>query len=842
MISVAEALAIGTRHHQAGQLAEAERIYRQILESEPDHPDALHQMGILTLQARNFEAAVDLLDRAVRRDRSRAAFHANLGEAYRHLGRPMEAEKCYQNALKLQPDLAEVQTMLGTVLRTQGRHAEAAVSLRKALQLKAENTEARTQLGHALQDQNKLEEAEACFRRVVRTDSRSATAQFNLGNCLQVEEKIEEAVACYRTALELNPAHFEAHNNLGTILNGQGLSEEAEVHYHAAIKVKPDCGVAHTNLGAIYFLRGQIDEAVACYRSALAADPGIELARYNLGTLLQQQGHLEEALACFLEVVRVNPQHAPAHVGAGSVLKMQGKPDVAITYCREAIRLDPGNADAYNNMGVAWSEQGRRDEGVEYCRRAIELRPGFATAHGNLGASLQYIGRLDEAIVHLRKSVELEPGNSGFQSNLIYLLNYHPAYDAASLFAEHRAWGQRHADPLTARSAAHANARTLARRLRVGYVSPNFKDQAVNFFSEPILASHDHAQCEVFCYSDVAQPDPTTRRLQAYADHWRDTVLLGDQQLSELVRRDQIDILVDLTGHIGGGGRMLVFARKPAPIQVTYIGYQNTTGMLAMDYRLTDDYADPQGLTDAFHTEKLVRLPRTFFCYLPSSDAPAVTPLPARSNGFVTFASINNFNKITPEVLTTWAEILASVPQSRLLVRADMTDWLRQHLVQTFAGHGIGAERLELVNRVRHREYLELIGRIDIALDPFPFNGHTTTCDCLWQGVPVVTLSGDRYASRFGGSGLATLGLDDLIATTREQYVEIARGLAADLDRLARLRGGLRQRMADSPLLDFQTFTRNLEAAYRRMWADWCADAVVTPAGWYESHRHGIRR
>jgi protein O-GlcNAc transferase len=268
----------------------------------------------------------------------------------------------------------------------------------------------------------------------------------------------------------------------------------------------------------------------------------------------------------------------------------------------------------------------------------------------------------------------------------------------------------------------------------------------------------------------------------------------------------------------------LVFARKPAPIQVTYIGYQNTTGMQAMDYRLTDDYSDPPGQTDHWHTERLARLPVTFFCYQPSSNAPPVNPPPSEANGYVTFGSMNNFTKVTPQVLAAWAELMRRVSGSRMLIRADMTPWLQKHLVEVFAGHGIGEERLILRNRAPRPEYLEMIRGFDIALDPFPFNGHTTTCDCLWQGVPVVTLSGDTYVSRFGGSGLVNMGLEDLIAHSVEEYVDIATRLALDADRRHQLRFSLRERMAVSPLLDFAGFARNLETEYRRMWHRFCAE------------------
>jgi protein O-GlcNAc transferase len=316
-----------------------------------------------------------------------------------------------------------------------------------------------------------------------------------------------------------------------------------------------------------------------------------------------------------------------------------------------------------------------------------------------------------------------------------------------------------------------------------------------------------------------------TLRLQPCADVWRNVAHLDDTALAEQIRADHIDILVDLTGHISGGRRMLVFARKPAPIQVTYIGYQNTTGMLAMDYRLTDDYADPPGRTDALHTERLVRLPVSFFCYRPDDDAPEVGPLPAQTNGFITFGSVNAFAKVTHQVLEIWGAILLAVPDSRLVLRADMTESLRARLTEFFTKRGIAAGRLELVDRLPRPEYLKLIARLDITLDPFPFNGHTTTCDSLWQGVPVVTLSGTTYVQRFGGSGLHTLGLDELIAHSVDEYRQIAVNLANDRQRLAELRQTLRPRMAASPLLDFAGFTRRLEAEYRRMWQRWIGDA-----------------
>jgi predicted O-linked N-acetylglucosamine transferase (SPINDLY family) len=823
MVSVAEALAQGTRHHQAGQLAEAERIYRQVLAVEPDNTHALHFMGVLALQARQFAAAVDLIGRAIRIDRSQAAFHANLGEAHRQLGALPKAVECFRAAIKLQPELAQAHGMLGGALWAQGHHDEAAAALREALRLKPEDSQARARLGQVLVDQGKFGEAEICFRRVLRTEERSAEAHFHLANVLQSQDKLDLAAVSYRNALALDPAYADAHNNLGTILKNQKALDEAIAHFQAALRIQPNHVAAHTNLALAYDSQDQFEAAAQSYRAASQADPRSVEARYRFAVMLERQSQADSALAWYEEALRIDPDYVAAHIGMSNCLRSQGRLVAARAYCERAIRIDPGNAEAYNSLGVAWNEQGMRDEAIACFRRAIELRSDNAIAHSNLGIALQAVGRLDECIAEHRQAVALAADNPGLHSNLLYALNYHPAYDAAALFAEHLAWGQRHAESLFTKSASHEPERTSGRRLRVGYASAHFLAHAVNFFSEPILATHDHAKFEVFCYSDVDRADETTDRLRGLADHWRETFTLTDQQLHDLVRQDRIDILVDLTGHINGGKRMLVFARKAAPIQVTYIGYQNTTGMAAMDYRLTDAYADPPGATDDFYTERLVRLHQTFFCYQPSSDAPAVNLLPALSAGYVTFGSINNFAKVTGEVLQAWGAILQALPQSRLVILGDMADSLRRSIERSFESQGVGRERLELVNRVPRSEYLELISRVDVALDPFPFNGHTTTCDCLWQGVPVVTLSGETYVSRFGGSGLATLGLGELIARTSSQYVEIAIGLAGDRQRLAQLRSTLRERMAASPLLDFQSFTRNLEGEYQRMWRDWCA-------------------
>ncbi len=405
--------------------------------------------------------------------------------------------------------------------------------------------------------------------------------------------------------------------------------------------------------------------------------------------------------------------------------------------------------------------------------------PGMPFAYGNLGGSYKVLGQLDESIEAFRQALQHDPQNYGYHSSLIYTLLFSPRYDATAIYTAHRDWAARHADALRPAFPAHGNDRTPGRRLRVGYVSAQFRTHAVNFFNEPLLASHDHAACEVFCYDNGSTADDSTARLRNYADHWRPIGHLKDEQAAELVRNDRIDVLVDLCGHIGGN-RLLLFARQPAPVQVTYLGYQCTTGMPAMNYRLTDEWSDPTGTTEQHHTEELVRLPRAFFCYQPSADAPLVAPLPARTNGYVTFGSFNNFAKVTPQVLAIWAELLQATPESRIIILAGPAKSLANRVLATFAEHGIEPFRVTIADRRPRDAYLQLINETDVALDPFPFNGHTTTCDALWQGVPVVTMAGQTYAQRFGSSAHQNLELQDLVARSPQEYVDIASRLASN--------------------------------------------------------------
>jgi predicted O-linked N-acetylglucosamine transferase (SPINDLY family) len=748
-----------------------------------------------------------------------------LGISLARQGMLDEAIARFRRAVEANPGLAQAHHNLGIALQDRGRLDEAVASYRRALELKPDYASAQLYLGTALKDQNKLDEAVACCRRTIELQPDCAAAYDNLGTALNSQGRHDEAIACYRRALGLKPDFAEAHNNLGTALHDQGKLDQAVACYRRALELKPDMAEAHNNFGNVFRGQGKLDEAIASYRRAVELKPNFAGAHSNLGAALQDQGRLDEAAACCRRAVELKPDFAEAHNNLGAVLKDLGRFDEAIACFRRALQLRPDYADAHNNLGNAFNDQRRLDEAVACYRRALELEPDDADAQVNLGSALKNQGRLDEAVACYRRAVELKPDDAGPHSNLVYTLNFCPAYDAKTIYEEHRRWNRRFAEPLAKFIQPHANERLADRRLRIGYVSPDFRDHVVGLNLLPLFRQHDRRQFEIFCYSQVLRPDEITARFQGYAGAWRNVVGLADEAVARLVREDRIDILVDLALHMARN-RLLVFARKPAPVQVTFAGYPGTTGLSAIDYRLTDRYLDPPGFNEQCYSEESIRLPDTFWCYDPLTDQPAVSPLPALEKGHVTFGCLNNFCKINDSVLKLWAQVLGAVDHSQIVVLAGEGSHCRRtrDLLQQ---QGIAPERVIFAAARPRPQYLALYHAIDIGLDTFPYNGHTTSLDSFWMGVPVVTIAGQTVVGRAGLSQLKNLGLPELIADSPEQFVSIAVELAGDLPRLGKLRATLRERMRGCPLMDASAFTRGIEAAYREMWRRWLAGPGV---------------
>lgn len=711
-----------------------------------------------------------------------------LGLLAHQVGKQELAVRILSSAIKLDGAQPTFHCVLGEAFRDQGKHSEAIASYRQALRLNCDYVDAHNNLGTLLQAQGDFPAAKQCFRRAIELAPNYAAARHNLGFLWQQQGQWAAAEECFTMALRIKPDYVDARLALGGVLQAQGKIAEALTHFEELARICPNSPQVECARGAGHQGAGDYEAAFACYRRAIELDPNFALAHYNLGVALHESNRDLEAIASYLQ----------------------------------ATRISPNLAVAWSNLANTYLGLVRPDEAVAAIRKSLELQPRSNLALGNLATGLQLQGDMNGAIEIFRRAIEFHPDDAGNHSNLVYTLNFHPDYDAATLFAEHLAWGSRHADPLTAQAPPHTNDRDPTRRLRLGYVSAHFRQHAVAFFSEPLLSAHNHEQFEIFCYGDVNHPDAATQRFRDIADQWRDTTRLSHEQVAQWVRDDRIDILVDLAGHIGGN-RLPVFAHKPAPVQVTYLGYQNTTGMRAMDYRLSDAHADPPGITDRWYTERLLRLPEHFFCFAPPEPSPPVGPAPFARKGAITFASLNHIPKLTERALRVWARILARVPDSRLLVLAYSPGILERNVQVLMAGEGVDPARIDVLNKRPRYDYLDLHNEIDIALDTFPFNGHTTVCDALWMGVPSIMLEGDSYASRFGGSTLLGVGLGDLIAHSTDEYVELAVNLACDRERLAELRRTLRERMRQSLLVDAPRFAGQVEAAYRDMWRTWCA-------------------
>ena len=672
-----------------------------------------------------------------------------------------------------------------------------------------------------------LQAAEDICRKILHNQPKNFQILNFLGVIHYQREDYDNAMGYFRKALRINPNFVEAYNNLGNVLKEKQQLDEAIGCYKKAIGLNPQFVLAYNGLGVVLHRKGCVADAIVSFQKALQMNPSYAEAYNNLGNAFREKGQFDEAVVCFQKALAINPGAADMYNNLGAVLQEKGEIDEAIIHHQKALIINPHIADAYNNLGLALAKKGLFTEAIDSYLHALALKPDFVAAYSNIGNTYKDLGHPHKAEESYRHALRIKPDCAFCFSNFLLLMNYNSGHDAQTIFAEHLRFSKQVAEPRYPVHPQHANDRSLSRRLRIGYVSPDFRGHSVAYFIEPVLIAHNREQFEIFCYSDVLRPDKRTERLQGHTDHWRNIAGMPDAQVAELIRKDGIDILIDLAGHTANN-RMLLFARKPAPVQISWLGYPNTTGLSTIDYRIVDNYTDPPGLTDPFYTEKLIRMPESFLCYLPDQDSPAVGDLPAAKAGRVTFGSFNYFPKVSPETLTLWSEILKIIPGSRLIMKAkSFSDRATcNSILDLFERKGVATDRIELLTQVSlFKDHLNLYNRVDIGLDTFPYSGTTTTCEALWMGVPVVTLAGNTHASRVGVSLMSNIGLSDLVAKTHEEYKKIAVHLAADMHMLKSFRERSRKMIADSPLSDAARFTVNLENCYRIIWEKWRVSA-----------------
>ena len=710
-------------------------------------------------------------------------------------------------------------------LHRQGALGEAGDRYARVLRGDPGNATALYSLAQICCQQGRFAEGVDWVRRALVVEPQRARSHVLLGRALAELGAPQEALASFDRAIACDGNHAGAHENRGDVLAQLGRMEEAVESYRRAIAIEPGSLANWCNLGAAQACLGRHGEALASLERALALSPDHVGALVTHADVLRALDRHQDALAGYDRALALAPEEVPVLSGRAAVLVALKRPEDALASLDRLLALDPSDADALSNRGFLLQSLNRYDEALASLDRALEADPDHAGALNNRGMVLLDLGRPAAAVESYRRALAIKPTPGG-HSNLIFALNFDPDSDAHAHHAERVRWGDQHAAPLAPAIRPHRNVPDPNRRLRVGYVSSHFRHQAATYAFASAILHRDTAAFEAVCYANAEVEDDVGERLRDAADTWRQIDGRSDDEVAELIRSDSIDILVDLVGHMSGQ-RLLVFARRPAPVQVTGFGEPTGTGLATMDYLLADPVLVPSGQRPLV-SERVYDLPN-FLGYWTPDQLPAPVPLPAMARGFVTFGSFNRVAKIQDAVVRSWAAILRALPAARLVIKSEQRfdNTSRRHdMEKILAEEGIAAGRVEFRGPCGRAAHFAAYQGIDIALDPFPHGGGMTTLDALWMGVPVVTRPGRTISSRLAAASLTALGLSDFIADGPQSYVDLAVAKARDVAALARLRMSLRDLVANSAIGDPNRYARAIEAAYRAMWRDWCASVA----------------
>jgi len=776
-----------------GRMGDAVAAARIATTFHPTLARAHYTLGLALFRSgQTKDALASFLD-AVARDPHFTDAWINAGVAQKECGDLEAAEASYRRALELAPRDPSIHNNLGNTLSNAKRTDEALAAFRAALDIDPTYVDAKANLAMALRDGGKMDEALAVLSAAAEAHPRHVSLLNTYGNTLRQAERYEEAIDVLQRTVALDPRHAEAHNNLGLAYALKHRMDEAAHHLGLAASLRPESAVISNNYGALLLRLFRFEGCIAALENAIARDPDYDDALINLGVAHYMLGNADKAILAYQRVIARNPDSSFAHYSLGVAYLEDQRLEDAEHEIDRALELDPTNAMALNTRGVLLLDQHRVVDACDAMRRAADVNTASAPS---------------------------------FYSNYAFASLYDPRLSNAEIFDIHREFGRRFATAEPDLARPHDNVRDPNRKLRLAYLSSDFRAHSVAYFFEALLEKHDRSQFEVLLYSDTTRKDVVTDAMRQGADVWVETGGFTPDVLVRQLVKDKVDILVNLAGHTSGN-RLPTTAMKPAPIQIEYLGYPETSGVPAMQYRISDAYADPVGVAEQWCTEELVRMPHCFHLYRPHGRAPDVAPAPFLKNGFITYTSFNVLPKVTNEVIDTWARILREVPTARFLLKCKQlrSERVRSVVREKFIEGGVDPDRIEMIAFLPSvHEHLNTYARADLALDPFPYNGTTTTCEAMWMGVPVLNIRGDNHRGRVGYSLLHAVGLDrDFVVENIDEYVARAIALGRDPSSLAAVRAGLRQRMAASPLRDEVGFTRDLEATYRRLWQSWCA-------------------
>lgn len=792
------------------KFVDALAIYESVVENDSGNVEAYIGKGIC-LQMQNMgRLSFESFSEALRLDPENACALTHCGILYKDEGRLVEAAESYQKALRADPSYKPAAECLAIVL---------------------------TDLGTSLKLAGNTQEGIQKYYDAIKIDPRYAPAYYNLGVVYSEMMQYEMALNCYEKAALERPMYAEAYCNMGVIYKNRGDLESAIACYERCLAVSPNfeiaknnMAIALTDLGTKVKLEGDINQGVAYYKRALYYNWHYADAMYNLGVAYGEMLKFDMAIVFYELAFHFNPHCAEACNNLGVIYKDRDNLDKAVECYQLALSIKPNFSQSLNNLGVVYTVQGKMDAAASMIEKAIVANPTYAEAYNNLGVLYRDAGSISLAIEAYEQCLKIDPDSRNAGQNRLLAMNYINEGTDEKLFEAHRDWGQRFMR-LYPQYTSWDNTKDPERPLVVGYVSPDYFTHSVSYFIEAPLIYHDYGNFKVVVYSAVVKADAKTNRFRdrvlKKGGIWREIYGIDEKKVASMVREDKVDILVELTGHTANN-KLGMMACRPAPVQVTWIGYPNTTGLPSIDYRITDPLADPPD-TRQKHVEELVRLPECFLCYTPSPEAGLPSPTPALSNGFITFGSFNNLAKITPKVLQVWARILCAVPNSRLVVKCKpfCSDSVRQRFLSTLEQLGLESIRVDLLPLILlNHDHMQAYALMDISLDTFPYAGTTTTCESLYMGVPCVTMGGSVHAHNVGVSLLNTVGLGHLVAKTEDEYVQLALQLASDITALSNLRMGLRNLMSKSPLCDGSKFIRGLESEYRNMWRRYCEGNV----------------